>query len=61
MNKTSFSELKKRLKEVNSIIKNLDPAIRFTVFDMMRPYVEDSKPPCCTFASRSMSPSGLIL
>jgi hypothetical protein len=44
MNKDSFSELKKRLKEVNSIIKNLDPAIRLTVFDMMRPYVQGSLP-----------------
>lgn len=44
MDKTSFSELKKRLEEVNSIIKNLDPAIKLTVFDMMRPYVEGSLP-----------------
>ncbi|MDE3135920.1 MAG: hypothetical protein KGL59_05070 [Acidobacteriota bacterium] len=39
MDKKAFSEVEKRLSEVNKLIAKLDPSIRAAAFDFLKPYL----------------------
>lgn len=44
MDQKTFKELSKKLKEVNSVIKVLDPAMRTEAFTILRPYISTGSP-----------------
>jgi hypothetical protein len=44
MDKKEFSEVKDRVLEVNGVIAKLDPSIRITAFDFLKPYITGGRP-----------------